>query len=161
MKTTINVFLFSLLIILSSCHIPDDKGLRESEIVKIEAAINSSIGWAVNKDFELLFSIISNDSNFLEVHPNGRLVQGFEEFKKLSEFWKNPDFQAVGHDVKDLKINLSEHMDVAWFYCILNDYNTWQGEPANWENARWTGVMEKRNGSWVTVQQHFSFASNK
>ena len=22
----------------------------------------------------------------------------------------------------------------------------------------WTGVLEKRNGSWVIVQQHFSFA---
>jgi hypothetical protein len=31
--------------------------------------------------------------------------------------------------------------------------------PANWENTRWTGVLEKRDGRWVIIQQHFSFAS--
>jgi hypothetical protein len=34
----------------------------------------------------------------------------------------------------------------------------WDGQPANWENTRWTGVLEKRGGRWVIVQQHFSFA---
>jgi hypothetical protein len=32
---------------------------------------------------------------------------------------------------------------------------------ASWENTRWTGVVEKRDGRWVIVQQHFSFASDK
>ena len=60
----------------------------------------------------------------------------------------------------DLNITLSQNHDVAWFYCKLNDYNTWKGEPANWENTRWTGVLEKRNGLWVMMQQHFSFVNN-
>ena len=25
--------------------------------------------------------------------------------------------------------------------------------------VNWTGVLEKRDGRWVTVQQHFSFAA--
>jgi len=29
------------------------------------------------------------------------------------------------------------------------------------ENGRWTGVIEKRDGRWVVVQQHFSFASDR
>jgi len=37
--------------------------------------------------------------------------------------------------------------------------NTWAGKPANWENARWTGVLENRDGRWQIVQQHFSFAA--
>jgi hypothetical protein len=48
---------------------------------------------------------------------------------------------------------------VAWFYCILDDINEWKGQPANWENTRWTGVLEKRDGRWVMAQQHFSFAA--
>jgi len=39
----------------------------------------------------------------------------------------------------------------------LDDINTWAGQPANWENARWTGVLKKRDGKWVIGQQHFSF----
>jgi len=50
---------------------------------------------------------------------------------------------------------------VAWFFCILDDINEWKGQPATWENTRWTGVLEKRDGRWVTVQQHFSFANDK
>jgi hypothetical protein len=33
------------------------------------------------------------------------------------------------------------------------------GKPASWENVRWAGVVEKRDGRWVIVQQHFSFAA--
>ena len=80
--------------------------------------------------------------------------------KQNSEIYKDPDFQYVRHEINDLTINLSKSGDVAWFYCILNDINTWNGQPANWENARWTGVLEKREGRWVIVQQHFSFAVN-
>jgi hypothetical protein len=34
------------------------------------------------------------------------------------------------------------------------------GEPASLENARWTDVVEKRDGRCVFVQQHFSVAAN-
>jgi ketosteroid isomerase-like protein len=71
----------------------------------------------------------------------------------------SPDFKYVRHELKDLRITFSRGGDVAWFYCILDDINTYKGQPASWENARWTGVVEKRDGRWVVVQQHFSFAS--
>ena len=64
-----------------------------------------------------------------------------------------------GHTITDLNVTLSRSGDVAWFSCMLDDMNTWKGQPANWENTRWTGVLEKRDGRWVLVQQHFSFAS--
>jgi len=38
--------------------------------------------------------------------------------------------------------------------------NEWKGQPASRENARWTGVLERRDGRWVLVQQRFSFASD-
>ena len=33
------------------------------------------IGWAKTKDFRLLYSIIANDQDFLEVHPDGAVVR--------------------------------------------------------------------------------------
>ena len=33
--------------------------------------------------------------------------------------------------------------------------------PASWEDTRWTGVLEKRDGRWVMVQQHFSIAKDR
>ncbi len=132
----------------------------ESEKELIVKTINSSIGWAKNKDLELLHSIISNDTSFLEVHPDGSVVRGFSDFRKAEKFWMNEDFQALRYEIRDLQVNISRTGNVAWWFCILDDVNTWKGEPASWENTRWTGVMEKRNDKWIIVQQHFSFADN-
>jgi L-ascorbate metabolism protein UlaG (beta-lactamase superfamily)/ketosteroid isomerase-like protein len=128
------------------------------ELGQIEKSIRDCIGWAKEKDFRLLYSVVANDADFLEVHPDGKVVKGLEEFKKAETFWASPDFKAVRYEIRDLKIQLSKSGDVAWFFCILDDINEWKGRPANWENTRWTGVLEKREGRWVMVQQHFSFA---
>jgi len=131
----------------------------DDELVRVEQSIRACIGWAQTKDFGLLYSVIANDPDFLEVHPDGRVVKGFEEFKKGEKFWGSPDFKAVRYDLRDLRIKLSKSGDTAWFFCLLDDINEWKGQPANWENTRWTGVLEKRDGRWVVVQQHFSFAA--
>ena len=129
------------------------------ELQKIEQTIHNMIGWAINKDFELSFSTLTHDEDFIEVHPTDTVVKGFEAFKKNSEFFKDPRFKAVRHEIRDLRIGLSQTGTVAWFYCILDDLNEWEGKPLNWENTRWTGVLEKQDGNWIFVQQHFSFAS--
>lgn len=134
---------------------------RVAEIQKITAAVDACIGWAKDKDLDLLYSTVANDDEYLSVHPTSRVVRGFEMFKEAVPFWMNPDFQYVRHEITDLTIHLSKSGDAAWFYCMLNDMNTWKGEPANWENTRWTGVLEKRNSHWIIVQQHFSFAAER
>ena len=130
---------------------------REIEKKEIAKTISSCIGWFKDKDFDLLFSIVAHDSNYISVHPTNNVIKGFDHFKKNSEIFKNPDFKYVRHELKDLIITLSQSGDVAWYYCILNDINTWKGQPASWENVRWTGVLEKRHDNWVIVQQHFSY----
>lgn len=150
---------FSVFFIFGSTTCSDKKD-GQHEIARVEKAIHNTIGWAKNKDLNVLYSVIANDSNFIEIHPNDRVVKGIDEFKKAEKFWCSPDFKAIRYEIRDLKIQLSNSKDVAWFYCILDDINEWKGQPANWENTRWTGVLEKRNGNWVMVQQHFSFASN-
>jgi ketosteroid isomerase-like protein len=137
------------------CH-PSQNG--SGEIEKITLSIHNCIGWAKNKDLKVLYSVIANDSNYVEVDPNPGLIVGIDQFRENEAFWMSPNFKAIRHEIRDLKISVSRSGDVAWFYCMLDDINEWKGRPANWENTRWTGVLEKRNGQWVMVQQHFSFA---
>jgi ketosteroid isomerase-like protein len=132
---------------------------REAEIKEISRTIDSCIGWFKTKDFDLLFSVVAHDENYISVHPTDRVIKGFKQFEANSEVFKNPEFKYSRHELTDLTITMSRSGDVAWFYCILDDMNTWAGRPANWENARWTGVLEKRDGRWQIVQQHFSFAA--
>jgi ketosteroid isomerase-like protein len=149
----------TFIIFYSSCTLVTVEEKKEAEIKNIAKTISSCIGWFKDKDFDLLFSVIVHDSSYISVHPTDKVIKGFDEFKKSSEVFKNPDFKYVRHELKDLTINLSQSGDVAWFYCVLDDINEWKGQPANWENARWTGILEKKDGKWVIVQQHFSFAS--
>ncbi|MCU0472302.1 MAG: nuclear transport factor 2 family protein [Bacteroidales bacterium] len=151
-------FLFILLII-SGCSSSKIDFDIEKEMLLVEKTINATIGWAKDKNLALLYNVIANDSSFLEVHPDDRIVKGFNEFRKAEDFWMSPDFKAVRYEIRDLKITISQSGNAAWWFCMLDDINEWKGQPANWKNARWTGVLEKRNGKWVIVQQHFSFAS--
>ena len=150
-------YAFSLLIV--SCIEQTGTVNREAEIQEISRVIDSAIGWFKTKDFDLSFNTFAQDSNFLEVHPDGTVVKGFDQFKKNSEIFKNPEFLYVRHEIWDLKITLSRNGDTAWFFCMLNDISTWKGQEVGWENTRWTGTLEKRDGRWVIVQQHFSFAA--
>jgi ketosteroid isomerase-like protein len=153
----IPILIVSLLLI--GCITKNKPIDRETEIKEISKVIDSCIGWFKNKDFKILFSLVAHDSNYISVHPTDRVIRGFKQFEKNAEIFNRPEFKYVRHELKNLTINLSKSGDVAWWYCILDDINTWDGKPANWENTRWTGVLEKREDRWVIVQQHFSFAT--
>jgi ketosteroid isomerase-like protein len=158
--TDVTTILFTIFILLTAPSVGTAQEYK-SERESIEKTIHASIGWAKNKDFKLLYSVIANDSNYVEVSPGKRVVRGFEQFRKGEKFWGSPDFKAVRYEIRDLTIHQSRSGDVAWFYCVLDDVNEWKGEPASWIDTRWTGVLEKRDGRWVIVQMHFSFASDK
>ena len=153
------ILILFLILIATGCRNQGNNINREAEIQEISRVIDSAIGWFKTKDFELSFNTFAQDSNLLEVHPEGKVVKGFEQFKKNSEIFKNPEFLYVRHEIWDQRINLSRHGDTAWFFCMLNDISTWKGREVGWENTRWTGTLEKRDGRWVIVQQHFSFAA--
>lgn len=95
----------------------------EKEKRAVEQVIRNSIDWAKEKDFELLYKTISSHENYLEIHPEDKVVKGFSEFIKAEDFWKNDDFKAIGYKIDDLQITLSKNLDVAWWYCKLDDMN--------------------------------------
>ena len=134
---------------------------RAAEKMEIERVIKSSITWAANKDKALLYSCMVNDSTLFYFSPdNAGTIRGFDEFTQLVDrLFMNPAFRAVKADFKQMRIELSNGGDCAWWSCYLDDYNEWNGQPANWENVRWTGVLEKRDGSWRIMQMHFSHAA--
>jgi ketosteroid isomerase-like protein len=151
---------FGLLIMgLLSCSRKNDEIVNiNAEKLNVETTIRNAIGWAQTKDINLLYSIISNDSGFIEIHPGPGIVKGFNEFRKAEIVWLSPEFRAVRYSIWDLHITISHRGEVAWWFCMLDDVNELAGQPAAWENTRWTGVAEKQDGQWKIVQQHFSFA---
>jgi ketosteroid isomerase-like protein len=51
--------------------------------------------------------------------------------------------------------------DVAWFSAMVDDEGEFDGKPWGLKDVRWTGVLEKRDGSWKICQQHMSEANDK
>jgi hypothetical protein len=126
---------------------------------EVRKVIHDSIGWALTKDLDRLFSIVAQDEDFFIFHPDSKsTIIGFEAFKQLGErVWMKDAFRATDFAVKELRINFAASGLVAWYSAFLDDHAEWNGKPAGWDNVRWTGVLEKRDGRWIIVQMHFSF----
>jgi len=134
----------------------------EAQKAAVAQVIDASIGWADNKDKNLLFGIMAQDTNFFMFNPDSRgTMIGFESFREHTEsVFMHDAFKATRYEIRDLRVNLSQSGEVAWWSCILDDFGEWNGQPYAWVNTRWTGVAEKRDGKWVITQMHFSFASD-
>jgi len=66
------------------------------------------------------------------------------------------EFENTLINISDQKIKISKDGNTAWFSEVL-DYNfIYLGEDMSFEGIRFTGVMEKREGSWKLVQGHLS-----
>jgi hypothetical protein len=151
---------FALTVLLSGCATRTPAPDVAAETARIDSVVRASIQWAMQKDTALMFRSFAHDSTLFWFSPDSAgTIKGFAAFKQQVEgLFMNPAFVAVGSDFRDMRIHLSRGGDVAWWSCILDDRNTWQGRPANWVNVRWTGVLEKREGSWLIIQMHFSYS---
>ena len=135
----------------------------ETEKAAVKKVIESNIGWAATKDTSTMYSTFAQDEDLFYFCPDDAgNIKGFKAVTELTQgFFMLDDFKAIKYEIRDLVINLSRSGDVAWYHCRLDDFNEWKGRPANWEDVRWTGVLEKRAGKWVIVQMHFSFPTDR
>lgn len=152
------ILCITLIVIGFGGDVESDNVTHKGELMIIEETIKNSIGWALDKDLDLLYSCLAHDDSFFIFNPDPSSIIGFKEFSEMAEtVFMNEAFKATGYEVKDLRINLSRSGEVAWYSCFLDDYGEWNGESTSWINCRWTGVLEKRDGNWVITQMHFSF----
>ena len=135
----------------------------EQEKKEVARVVRLNIEWAhPEKDKVGLYSTMAKDSSLFMFQPDSRsTIIGFEAMKKLTEeFFMHEDFRADGSDIRDMRVNISNSGDVAWYSAILDDWGEWKGQPYRWKNVRWTGVLEKLDGKWLIRQMHLSFPSD-
>ncbi|MBE0646784.1 MAG: nuclear transport factor 2 family protein [Bacteroidales bacterium] len=151
-----------LFIALHSCTTEKQKIINEAEIQTIATVIDNSISWFKTKDFDLLFATMADDTAFFMFQPTSdATVRGIEQFRGYSDGWIDSANHYVSHEIRDLNISIGPAGDVAWFRAELDDCGEYSGQVGCWKDTRWTGVLEKRKGKWVIVQQHFSFAADR
>ncbi|KPK87864.1 MAG: hypothetical protein AMS27_01275 [Bacteroides sp. SM23_62_1] len=129
----------------------------------VSDAIHNSICWAMTKDTVKLYGSMVQDTTLFIFHPDSAsTVTDFKQIRRAAETtWLDDRFKATECNIKNLRIQLSQGGDVAWYSCFLDDIGEWDGRAIGWHNVRWTGVLEKRDGNWVIMQMHFSFPDDR
>jgi len=136
-------------------------GGGEGEKALISKTLHDSFAWASTKDRALFESLFAKDDDFFTYYPDSKnTVVGWTQFQKYLERWMDPRNKALSFDIRDLRLVMAKTGNVAWFSAVVDDAGEWDGKPWDSKDVRWTGVLEKRDGCWVIVQQHFSVASD-
>jgi len=136
-----------------------DKTNDECEITK---TIHDSFRWALTKDRALFESIFAKSDDFFTYYPDSKsTVVGWNQFEKFLNMWMDPRNKAIRFDIRNLRIVISKTGEVAWFSAVVDDEGEFDGKPWGLKDVRWTGVLEKRGGSWKIRQQHMSEANDK
>ena len=131
----------------------------EQQIIK---ALHDSFRWAFTRDRALFESVFAKDDDFFTYYPDSKsTVLGWRQFEKFLEDWMDPRSKATGYDIRNLRVVISKTGDVAWFSAMVDDEGEFDGKPWGTKDIRWTGVLEKRGGSWKICQQHMSEANDK
>jgi ketosteroid isomerase-like protein len=134
----------------------------ETEKAAVAKVVHDTICWALTKDRALQESTMAHDEDLFIVWTNSKsTTYGWKEYVKLFDIWMDPRFKATLTEIRDLRVHLSRSGDVAWYSATLDDLGEWDGKPTGHRDIRWTGVLEKRDGRWVIVQQHGSVATDK
>jgi ketosteroid isomerase-like protein len=129
----------------------------EAERAAVTEVIHNSIEWALDKDTVKLYESFVHDETLFFFQPRDEM-KGYDALRETARtIWLDDRFKATHTEITDLHVTMSESGTVAWFRCLLDDEGEWDGQAVGWYDTRWTGVLEKRDGRWVIVQQHFSF----
>jgi len=136
------------------------QGTTSPEYETVKRAIEQSIGWAIEKDFDAMFRLWDDNMFHFWLFSNS-LVVGLDNFKIYAEQWRDPDFRGTRFQFKELRIVFSRSGDVAWYSCFLDDCGSYKGRESCLENVFQTGVLEKKGGRWVHMLMHGSYPVDK
>ena len=151
-----------ILILLFPLSCPIIAADQADEKAEISRVINDSIEWFKTKNFDRLFEIFPEDPNLFLFNPvSTNTTIGGKAFREEASIWRDPANFYLSHEIRDLRVNISESGTVAWWSANLDDCGSYNGQKACWLDCRWTGVVEKREGHWVITQCHFSFGADK
>ena len=155
MKTLFYFAVATALLVVSGCNQSESVDV-EAEKANVKMVLDQFIQVMEQEDMELAEKIISHDKDMVSFGTDAseRWV-GWEAMKQSMEEQFGA-FDGTDLTAKDQVIHVNSTGNTAWFSGLMDWYTTAMGNPVELNNARYTGVLEKRDGNWVLVQMHFS-----
>lgn len=151
--------LFSLLaMIITSCNYEEPAIAIDlkAETQQIKTVLEQYVMANQNQDFEIIEKIWAADENIVMIGTDSdeRLIGWKMIEKAIKHQFKS--FQETYITVSDQIIRINESGNTASFSELLAYNFIYNEEAKSFEGMRFTGVLEKIDGSWLMVQGHLS-----
>ena len=145
--------LFTVLLIFIAVSIASAKAADPQIEKEVKEFMENYSKAYENKDLNAIMAMIAPDADvvFVDPGPKGRYV-GTDQIKKSYE---NDFSQFKSLSTKYTWISISSKGDLAWFVAESMS-SVDMGEDKINVPARWSGLLEKRQGKWLLIQSHFS-----
>ena len=123
----------------------------------VRKAINMFFEAMDRQDMELLEDALGQDEQVVHIGTDaGERWNGWKELKE-DTYRQFEDMTSFKVEVRNQRIQLGPNCKVAWF---AQEQDMRIGKPngdiIRLDDARFTGVLEKRDGRWKMVQSHLS-----
>ena len=127
-----------------------------SNTSEIRSVIESFFHAMDSQNYELMERLIPREKNMVHVGTDkGEIWKGYNTLMKATkEQFKNLQYYKA--EIHDLTVNFSASGNTAWYFHLLDAEIKSKGNITSWENARFTGVLEKIGGEWKMMQTHVS-----
>ena len=128
----------------------------EAEKAQVQSVLDQWIQVVETENLELFSRIMAHDPDMVTFGTDA--AERWVGWEALNESLQKQfeSFETKGISIRDQVIKISELGNVAWFSEIGDWDLLAQGEPVSLKGMRFSGVLEKREGSWVIVQFHTS-----
>lgn len=86
---------------------------------------------------------------------NGEIWKGYKTLNNATK----EQFEGLEYykaDIRDLTVNVAKSGDVAWYFHKLDAEIKSRENITRWQEARFTGVLQKIDGQWKMAQTHVS-----
>jgi len=160
MKNLFIIIALASIVALSGCEEPKETINIQDELTAVENVLEKYVIANENQDFSLIEQIWAGDDNIILLGTDSHEKYiGWKSIKMAiqSQF---KEFEDTYISITDQKININSCGDIAWFSEFLNYNFIYHGRAMSFEDIRFTGVLEKRDGTWLLVQGHVSIPAD-
>ena len=127
-----------------------------AEKTRVKSVVDQFTQVWETKDMELFSRIMAHDADMVVYGSDApEHWVGWEPLKQAVQKML-PSYERAKITVKEQSFKIHPAGDVAWFSQVWDWDMVMDGKPVRSDGQRLTGILEKRNGSWVIVQIHNS-----
>lgn len=108
------------------------------------------------RDMARIEQVVAHDPEMVHIGTaRDEIWRGWDSLREATRE-QFAGLEAYEATIRELTVHLSPGGEVAWYAHLLDARIRSRGREHVWRGARFTGVLERREGRWVMVQTHVS-----